>query len=340
MHLLHIKNTSTKNTILQLQQYFKGNLTEAYGEYTLTFNNALGAGVIRGIDFDWGLSLIDFNINLVEVAKITFENNDRKLVEFIFISEGYLEFSEDENATTFMNFERYQNIIISSKIKSKKVFVFPKETQIKVNIIQLDTISYKEKKNNNLSYLDKALKTVFESQNEALSYHHLGNYNLKIADKIKQLDSTYHEGIIKTLSIEGQLNLIMAMQLLEHKNFQSTDPLTDSLSKEHIKKIQELSTYITDNMSEPLSIAALSKRSGLGAKKLQLGFKVLYSKSVNEYIRDLKLEISRDQLKNSDLTISEIVYSVGYKSRSYFSKIFYERYEILPKDYRNKIKRS
>jgi AraC-like DNA-binding protein len=262
------------------------------------------------------------------------------LVEFIFISEGYLEFSEDENATTFMNFERYQNIIISSKIKSKKVFVFPKETQIKVNIIQLDTISYKEKKNNNLSYLDKALKTVFESQNEALSYHHLGNYNLKIADKIKQLDSTYHEGIIKTLSIEGQLNLIMAMQLLEHKNFQSTDLLTDSLSKEHIKKIQELSTYITDNMSEPLSIAALSKRSGLGAKKLQLGFKVLYSKSVNEYIRDLKLEISRDQLKNSDLTISEIVYSVGYKSRSYFSKIFYERYEILPKDYRNKIKRS
>ncbi|OEK07332.1 AraC family transcriptional regulator [Flavivirga aquatica] len=339
MRLLHIKNTSTYDTLIQLQDYLNGDLKEAYGEYILTFNNGFGNGVIRGIDFDWGLTLIDFNVNLVEVTKMIFENNDKKLVEFIFISEGYLDFKEEEEATTFMNFDRYQNIIISSKIHSKKVFIFPKSTQIKVNIIQLDTVSYKEKQNNNLSYLDKALRTVFEKQNEVNSYHHLGSYNLKIADRIKLLDDSSDTGIVKTLSIEGQLNLIMAMQILEHQKTQSKDFLSDSLSRDHIKKIHELSTYITDNISEPLSINHLSKLSGLGPKKLQTGFKVLYSKSVNEYIRDLKLEVSRDQLKNCDLTISEIVYSVGFKSRSYFSKIFFERYGILPKDYRNNIKK-
>ena len=339
MHNIHLKHSSTKDALIQLQKFLNGSITEAYGEYVLTFNNVFGNGVIRGIDFDWGLSLIDFNVNLVELTKITFENNERKLVEFIFISEGHLEFKEDLEEASFMNFNRYQNIIISSKIHSKKVFVLPKATQVKVNVIQLDTISYKEKKNNNLSSLDKTLHTVFESQNETASYHHLGNYNLKIADIIKQLDNTPNTGI-RTLCIEGQLNLIMAMQMLEHQNSQIKEALQDSLSKEHIKKIQELSTYISDNISEPLSIDYLSKLSGLGPKKLQMGFKVLYSKSVNEYIRDIKLEVSRDQLKHSDLTISEIVYTIGFNSRSYFSKIFFERYNILPKDYRNNNKKK
>ncbi|WP_046755423.1 helix-turn-helix domain-containing protein [Kordia jejudonensis] len=339
MHKIHVKNTSTKDALIQLKENLGGELNEAWGEYTMTFDNKLGKGVIRGIDFDWGLSLIDFNVNFVEVTKITFENNERKLVEFIFISEGNLEFKEEE-AATFLNFDRYQNIIISNKVPSKKVFIFPKATQVKVNIIQLETENYQKKKNNNLSYLDKALRTVFESQNQNVSYHHLGNYNLKIADEIKELDNAHNAGIIRTLSIEGQLNLIMAMQMLEHENSSVKQTLPDSLSQEHIKKIHQVSTYIAENISENLSVESLSKVAELSSKKLQLGFKVLYSKSVNEYIRDLKLEIARDQLKNSDLTISEIVYYIGFKSRSYFSKIFFERYKILPKDYRNNIRKT
>ncbi|UWX54441.1 helix-turn-helix transcriptional regulator [Maribacter litopenaei] len=82
----------------------------------------------------------------------------------------------------------------------------------------------------------------------------------------------------------------------------------------------------------------LSRKSGLSPKKLQLGFKLLYSKTVNEYVRQLKLEVSRDYLKNTDLTISEIVYLIGIKSRSYFSKIFSEAYGILPTEYRRHLK--
>lgn len=126
------------------------------------------------------------------------------------------------------------------------------------------------------------------------------------------------------------------MQMLEQKKYETNKPIAESLSKDSIKKIQQLSNYIIDNISDPLTISELTKISGLGPKKLQLGFKILYSKTVNEYVRDLKLEISRDQLSNSNLSISEIVYNIGFKSRSYFSKIFAERYHILPKEYRAK----
>ena len=108
------------------------------------------------------------------------------------------------------------------------------------------------------------------------------------------------------------------------------------MPKDDIKKIHELASHIVDNISETLTVASLSERSGLIPKKLQLGFRVLYSKSVNEYIRQMKLEISRDLILNTNDTISEIVYNIGFKSRSYFSKIFYEKYGILPTEYRKK----
>ncbi|MDD7885432.1 AraC family transcriptional regulator [Flavivirga sp. 57AJ16] len=338
MYNIYIENTDTKDVFIKLQQSLNGELKDIPGEHTLTFSNKYGKGTIRGIDFNWGVSLIDFDVILTEITKITFENKKNKLVEFIFISDGNLEFKE-ENTSDFINLDRYQNIILSNRVPSKKTFVFPSSIKVKVNIIRLDPSKYAKKKHSNLHYLDDVLRHVFDYQNKEESYQHIGNYNLKIADQIKQLNNTYDSsGIIRSLSIEGRLNLIMAMQILEHQNALNNKILTDSLSRSHIKKIQELSTYILNNISEPLPVTHLSKLSGIGQKKLQIGFKLLYSKSVNAYIRDLKLELSRDQLKNSDLTVSEIVYSVGFKSRSYFSKIFFKRYGILPKEYRASLK--
>lgn len=340
MQEILIENTSTKDTIVQLKNALQGEFHEQWGELTLKFDNEFGQGTIRGIDFDYGLSLIDFNVNFIEATIIIFKSHRKRLVEFIFVSEGNLDFKDEDN-TTFVNFDRYQNIIISNRYSKKKTFVFPKELPIKVNIIQLETASFIGKKNNNINYLDKVLRNVFEDENDdAVTYQHLGSYSLKIADQIKKLSNSHDSGIVRTLSIEGQLNLIMAMQMLEHQNFERKKLLPESLSPENIKKIQLLSTYIVDNISEPLSVDVLSKLSGMGPKKLQTGFKLLYSKSVNEYIRDLKLEIARDALTNSHITISEIVYNIGFKSRSYFSKIFAERYGILPNKYRSSLSQS
>lgn len=339
MREIFINNTTIEETLNELNVALNGTLVEQWGEYTLTFNNDFGKGTIRSIAFDWGLSLLDFDVNFKEVTKIVFRTIDKKFVEFIFISEGFLDF-KNKYSEDYVNFERYQNIIVSSLESNKKTFIFPKSQQVKVNFIQVVTKDYLKKKNNNYTYLNKALKSVFEDNDPKTSFNHLGNYNLKIADQVKQLRDAPDIGVIRTLSIEGQLNLIMAMQILEHQNYETSQSIDDSLSKNSIKKIQELSNHIIDNISESLTIDQLSRHSGLGPKKLQLGFKILYSKTVNEYIRDLKLEIARDQLSNSDLSVSEIVYNIGFKSRSYFSKIFSERYNILPKEYRVKSRKK
>ena len=70
---------------------------------------------------------------------------------------------------------------------------------------------------------------------------------------------------------------------------------------------------------------------------MQDGFKFLYNRTVTEYIRHIRLESARDLLKTTDLNISQIVYTIGFSSRSYFSKIFREKYGITPNEFKKKL---
>ncbi|WP_282112302.1 helix-turn-helix domain-containing protein [Maribacter stanieri] len=338
MRELVLNSCSSDDVFAHIQNCIKGKLTQHWGESVLTFDNNIGKGTIRTISFNWGVSLIDCDLTLSKETKLVFDTKELSPIEFIFITKGFLKYSEN-NTDSYTTIAQFQNTVISNKKGAHKTFLFPEHERLKINFIRIDRQEYLQKKNNNICQLDRLLVSIFNDNKGDVAYTHGGSYSLKIADEIKMLnnvDST--SGMLRSLSLEGRLYLILSLQLLEHKNFEENMNLPEALSKEDILKIHKLTTFILENISEPTTLAQLSSVSGLSPKKLQIGFKILYSKTVNEYVRQLKLEISKDYLKNSDLSVSEIVYAIGIKSRSYFSKIFFEAYDILPTDYRKHLK--
>jgi AraC-like DNA-binding protein len=98
--------------------------------------------------------------------------------------------------------------------------------------------------------------------------------------------------------------------------------------------IQELTDYIDNYPDLDHKVDNLTRKVGLSAAKVQEGFKFQHGLTICEYIRYVRLTKSEELISNTDLNISEIVYSVGFSSRSYFSKIFRERYECSPSDYK------
>ncbi|MDN3724147.1 AraC family transcriptional regulator [Aequorivita sp. SDUM287046] len=325
-----------KELIDHLAEFFDVDVQNEYGETSIAINNRFGTGTVRNMVFTYGVNLMRFHLTFREDLKLTFAFEDVVPLDFIFLTRGTVDFIMPSE--TVHTLKSYQNVIVNYHKNSNNDFIFPAKESVHLNIIRIDPEEYIKKKNNNIEYLQADLQDIFNSKKPVSIYSHFGNFNLKIADQIQQLEAIPHDGIVRSLIIEGHMNIILGLQLLEHENFINNIWLPESISQKDIEKIHDATNFIQATLSESISVNAIARKVDLVPSKLQLGFKLLFSQSVSEYIKELKLLKARDLLKNTELSVSEVVYSIGYKNRSYFSRIFSERYGILPTEYRKNLK--
>jgi YesN/AraC family two-component response regulator len=130
--------------------------------------------------------------------------------------------------------------------------------------------------------------------------------------------------------------LINSRELLRNK-FSPPPPAVDnlpvkqSLNDKLLKKLDEIvQTRLGDT---DLSVDVLCKELGMSRTHLNRKMKELTGESPVSYIRRLRLIKSVRLLKERNLTVSEIAYSVGFSSPSYFSQAFHDYYGVTPKEY-------
>lgn len=98
-----------------------------------------------------------------------------------------------------------------------------------------------------------------------------------------------------------------------------------------LNKLNEIIEKYLDNPE--LSVDILCKESALSRTHLNRKMKELTGESPASYIRQIRLQKSTRLLKSKSLTISEIAFSVGFSSPSYFSQAFRDYYGMTPKEY-------
>ena len=107
------------------------------------------------------------------------------------------------------------------------------------------------------------------------------------------------------------------------------------------KFIQLLVKGIDDNIDNyELNIDLLCQKLNITHQQMYRKIKALTGQTVNEFIRTVRLKRAAQLLSDSDMNVSEIMYSVGFSNRSYFSKCFAEEFNMTPKEYRNNSKES
>jgi len=103
------------------------------------------------------------------------------------------------------------------------------------------------------------------------------------------------------------------------------------------KFIDEVRSIVISNLSdEKFGVRELSSLLGLSASQTLRKVKAATGKSVNQYIRELRLEKAAKLLKKTDLSIAEVSYKVGFGSSSYFNTVFNKYYGITPGEYKTK----
>lgn len=303
---------------------------------TLTFDNAKGKGTIKEYDIFPGLAAISYDMELWEDVELTIGETPLNPVYFIFCLEGYLEhrFSEGDQMEK-IHFQ--QNVILSSSNTRKDFFIIPGKTPLKLSFIYLFRDSIPKGSKTNAEYLRSSLADIFEDITDDEPYKYFGHILPKTAKFVKRLISNPHVGIAGRLLIEAAILNILASQLIAQDEEKNLPALNTPLSKEELQKIVSLTQYISENLSEEITIDVLKKKSGLSPKKLQGGFRHLYGESVSNFTKNVRLESAREMIETKNLSISEVVYRVGLSNRSNFAKNFKKRYGILPKAYKRSL---
>jgi AraC-like DNA-binding protein len=103
-----------------------------------------------------------------------------------------------------------------------------------------------------------------------------------------------------------------------------------SLSKTDIENLKTAREIVDNHISNPITLAKLSRMVYLNEYKLKTGFKALFGKPVYTYLLDKRLEYARLLLEKRTFHVYEVAEMTGYSDSSSFSKAFFKRYGYRP----------
>ncbi|MEG2786252.1 MAG: AraC family transcriptional regulator [Romboutsia sp.] len=182
----------------------------------------------------------------------------------------------------------------------------------------------------NMDFNDASLisNKIFSSNKEI--------YNI-ISKLMKELNSTHlycdelsicylKELVLKILSIDFESSIIKPVNKVQQYY---DDELLNSILN-----------FINDNVYEYLDIKAICDKFNISGSKLHLLFRKNLDTTVKLYINDLKLKKSKELIKESNYTISEISEILRFNSIHYFSNKFKKVYGFSPTEYLKSINKN
>lgn len=300
-------------------------------EYEINFDSALVSGAIKGVELDSAILFVEFDVKFKEGITIKIETPKRSVVNFLYCIEGQVAQSFEKNKFG-SPIQTYHSHISANVEAEENYLYFPKNEQVHCVLIAVST-STTSLANNSINKM--VSKLFVEDQTQDFIYN--GSSNLKITEHIKRLVKGSKEGIVKRVLTEGLIYVVLSMKI-EHYTLDlpKSQTLTEALTKSELKQINELSQFIKNFPETDLGVSGLCSKFGLNPKEAQKGFKLMHEKTLNEYIRFVRLTKSEELIKTTDLNISEIVYTLGLTNRSYFARIFKEMYHCSPSTYKQK----
>src|SRR5690606_1962200 len=79
---------NTKEVLQEIQKHIGGVIDEKWSECCLTVNNDKANGTIRFIPFDWGVSLLDYNITFSDNVRLQIHASNFNPIRFVYPLKG------------------------------------------------------------------------------------------------------------------------------------------------------------------------------------------------------------------------------------------------------------
>ena len=101
------------------------------------------------------------------------------------------------------------------------------------------------------------------------------------------------------------------------------------------KPINKTIMYIRNNYTQNISLDTLAFTVGYSAPHLPKEFKKEVGITISDYIQRLRCNKAAEMLKETDTSIADISFYVGYPDNNYFTKVFKKYFGVTPTVHRN-----
>lgn len=329
---IFVKALPVEEIIESLSKQLKTPIKRDGGERTIELPEKMGQGFIRGTSLTSGVGIIEYNVTFYKDIEIHFTINQTHPLKFIFCSEGRVNHAFEENMDTH-TIDTYQNVIVSSSGHNGHILYFKANETSHVFSLEIIRAEFNKRKNFGYKDIDPKLKKLFEDDVARELFFYQGNYSIQAANIVEAMASKEHTGFLRSIFLEGKAFEMLAKQISQFNDDQQNGNKSVLLRRSDVEKVKRAVEIINKDLNHNYSVDQLAKEVGTNVNKLQEGFKYMFDLTVNKYVQQVKLEAAKNMLSNSDHNISQIVGQIGLNNRSYFSKIFKEKYGVTPKHF-------
>ena len=150
-----------------------------------------------------------------------------------------------------------------------------------------------------------------------------------LIDSIDKELTAQHDGFWPCRSRSYLMELLFFVEFLcqdfEGKNnILSEDDTTLSLIIE----------YLNEHYSDSITLESVTKKFNINRNKLNAIFLLSTGKTCLNYLMDLRIDMAKIILSNTEILISEVAGRVGYPDSNYFTKIFKKQTGLTPSVFR------
>ena len=127
------------------------------------------------------------------------------------------------------------------------------------------------------------------------------------------------------------MELLLFLCTLDVSGYTSERPY---FSRSQVAKIKDIEAYIRKNMGTDCKLACLSEKFGISMTAMKSCFKGIYGMSIYAYIKNYRMNMAAEMLRNSEESITDIAFNVGYLNPSKFSSAFRSQFGCSPMEYK------
>jgi len=133
--------------------------------------------------------------------------------------------------------------------------------------------------------------------------------------------------------------LLVIRKRKRHKEEQEKPIRHLSIANQSQEQLGRLQTFIGSSFQIPeLSVETVCKETGISQPKISALLRQKYSMNFKQYLNDVRISESKKLLVETDRSVAEIAFAVGYNSIPHFNRVFRQHTSVTPTEYREKKK--